>query len=487
MKKSFKTLGLCIAVCFAINANSQLVNCNPDDYPKQKSSHEFPAQYWVEVVSSQPESYAVDANGDVHIYSAEGLAWLVSTVNGLNGQYPDDFNGKKVTLEENVDMSAAIWTSIAQGSNFAPGLNTLKFCGTFDGNGYEITNLYLYYPTMEQVDAFFGFLCGATIKNVTIRHVYASGRSNQDGLFFAHSDANTIIDRCRFEVDEVYKSDMRAEYAIFGYRNEGTITNCMTKIRKVDYEGHPETNMDMFVFRNDGTIRNCASVADSLKFLRSFAGIAGTNYGLIENCYSYIGTFFGEYEIWWPPAPRQGICMYNFGTITNGYYNTVAPESWISNAPAYYNQGTIEQTSPFDWNDGWQLTESITGTNNLMEALNNWVDGQADSDYFATWCEDDDFAEHHLPNLCNIIINDIAEVDSNDSQVTIYPNPAKEQIIIEGICPDEIQIFNIFGQYVKTDYNTDEIRVSELPDGIYLLRISDHKGKTVTKRFVVTD
>lgn len=95
MKKSFKTLGLCIAVCFAINANSQLVNCNPDDYPKQKSSHEFPAQYWVEVVSSQPESYAVDANGDVHIYSAEGLAWLVSTVNGLNGQDPDDFNGKK--------------------------------------------------------------------------------------------------------------------------------------------------------------------------------------------------------------------------------------------------------------------------------------------------------------------------------------------------------------------------------------------------------
>lgn len=460
-----------------------------DNYPKHKSSHELPSQYWTEVVTSQPEGYVVDANGDVQIYSAEGLAWLISTVNGLNEQEPDDFNGKKVTLEENVDMSAAIWTTIAQGSNYTPNSNTLKFRGTFDGNGYEITGLFLYissvYPTSLQFDSFWGNLCGATIKNVTIRNVYATGVSEREGLFFANADANTIIDRCRFEVDEVYKSEMNADYAIFGYRNEGTITNCMTKIKKVDYEGHLGINMDMFVLLNEGTIQNCASVADSLKYLYSFAGIAGTNYGLIENCYSYIGTFFGEYEIWWPPAPRQGMCMNNFGTITNGYYNTMGPESWMSNVPAYYNQGTIEQTSSFDWNDGWQLTESIMGTENLMEALNNWVNEQANSNSFVTWCEDDNFAEHHLPNLCNIIINDLAEVDSNDSQITIYPNPAKEQIMIEGISPDEIKILNTLGQHIKTIYNTNEIHVSDLPDGLYLLRISDHKGKTVKKRFIV--
>jgi tetratricopeptide (TPR) repeat protein len=461
-----------------------------DDCPKHKSSHELPSQYWTEVVTSQPEGYVVDANGDVQIYSAEGLAWLISTVNGLNGQEPDDFNGKNVTLEENVDMSAAIWTTIAQGSNYTPDSNTLKFCGTFDGNGYDIIGLFLYissvYPTSLQFDSFWGNLCGATIKNVTIRNVYATGVSEREGLFFANADANTVIDRCRFEVDEVYKSEMNADYAIFGYRNEGTITNCMTKIKKVDYEGHLGINMDMFVLLNEGIIQNCASVADSLKYLYSFAGIAGTNYGLIENCYSYIGTFFGEYEIWWPPAPRQGMCMNNFGTITNCYYNIVGPESWMSDVPAYYNQGTIEQTSSFDWNDGWILTDSIMETNDLFEALNNWVNEQANSNSFVTWCEDDDFAEHHLPNLCNIFINDIIEVDGYDSQITIYPNPAKEQIMIEGVSPDVIQISNTFGQHVKTIYNTNEIRVSDLPDGLYLLRISDHKGKTVTKRFIVT-
>ena len=120
-----------------------------------------------------------------------------------------------------------------------------------------------------------------------------------------------------------------------------------------------------------------------------------------------------------------------------------------------------------------------------MEALNNWVNEQANSNSFVTWCEDDNFAEHHLPNLCNIIINDLAEVDSNDSQITIYPNPAKEQIMIEGISPDEIKILNTLGQHIKTIYNTNEIHVSDLPDGLYLLRISDHKGKTVKKRFIV--
>ena len=366
-----------------------------DQYP-----HPQPEHYWPEVVTSQPEGYVVDANGDVHIHSSEGLAWLISTVNGLNGQYADNFNGKTVTLEADVDMSAAIWVTIAQGTNYGdPSPDRLKFCGTFDGNGFEIIGLYLYYPTMQEFDAVFGHLCGATIKNVTVRHAYATGRSTRDGLFFANADAETIIKGCRFEVDEVYKSDFNEDYAVFGYRNEGVITNCMTKIKKIDYQGNLGINMDMFVLWNEGTIQNCASVADSVKWLYSYAGIAGTNDGLIENCYSFIGTFFGDYEIWWPPAPRQGMCFYNHGTIRNGYYNTVAPEYYITNNAAYVNNGSIEQTSPFDWNEGWQLTDSIMETNNLFEALNAWTNTQTNISDYLQWHEDYTVLPNGLPVL----------------------------------------------------------------------------------------
>ena len=71
----------------------------------QAQNRELPTDYWKDVVTQQPSGYVLDAYDNVHLYSAEALAWLISVVNGLNGQEADDFNGKKVTLEANVDMN----------------------------------------------------------------------------------------------------------------------------------------------------------------------------------------------------------------------------------------------------------------------------------------------------------------------------------------------------------------------------------------------
>lgn len=74
---------------------------------------------WDELVTScNEEVYVVDEGGNVQIWAAEGLAWLISTVNGLNGQEPDDFAGRKVTIKNDLDMSGAIWTTLGQGTNY---------------------------------------------------------------------------------------------------------------------------------------------------------------------------------------------------------------------------------------------------------------------------------------------------------------------------------------------------------------------------------
>ena len=353
---------------------------------------------WDELVTScNEEVYVVDDGGNVQIWSAEGLAWLISTVNGLNGQEPDDFAGRKVTIKNDLDMSGAIWTTLGQGTNYGtPNPDRLKFCGTFDGGGHEISGLYFYSRTMEPYSSFFGDLCGARIENVKIRHAYASGRSDRDGLFFANADSLTVINNCRFEVDEVYKSDLSADYSIFGYNNEGTITNCMTRCHKVTYPDNDHISMDQFVYYNNGTIQNCATVADSLKWLYAYSGIANTNNGLIENCYSFIGGFFGDYQVWWPPAPRQGMCFYNHGTIRNCYYNSLA-EYDITDGAASSNMGTIENTSPFVWQDEWLLTDNTS----LIEALNTWIDAQENSDDYNYWCPNAYFLGHQLPEFGN--------------------------------------------------------------------------------------
>ena len=92
----------------------------------------------------------VDENGDVHIHSAEGLAWLSVLSNGLHGQEVDDFEGHTISLEADVDMSEAIWVPIS-GKNEVP-----AFKGTFNGNGRVIDGLQMTWCEEFNKGGFFG-------------------------------------------------------------------------------------------------------------------------------------------------------------------------------------------------------------------------------------------------------------------------------------------------------------------------------------------
>lgn len=75
--------------------------------------------------------------------------------------------------------------------------------------------------------------------------------------------------------------------------------------------------------------------------------------------------------------------------------------------------------------------------------------------------------------------------ENSSLEVTVYPNPAKEKIVIEGTKIAEVQVYNAFGQLVKTVQGKNEINVSDLPDGIYLLHMTDKEGLSLSKRISV--
>ena len=75
--------------------------------------------------------------------------------------------------------------------------------------------------------------------------------------------------------------------------------------------------------------------------------------------------------------------------------------------------------------------------------------------------------------------------ENKDSEISIYPNPVRDRVIIEGIEVAEVQVFNAFGQMVKTIQGTNEINVSDLPQGVYLLRIMDAEGKVYTNKIMI--
>lgn len=75
--------------------------------------------------------------------------------------------------------------------------------------------------------------------------------------------------------------------------------------------------------------------------------------------------------------------------------------------------------------------------------------------------------------------------ETEKSPMVVFPNPAKDRAILEGIEPAEIQLYNLQGQSVRTFSDTNEIDVNGLPEGIYLLQITDGEGLTHPTKLVV--
>ena len=79
--------------------------------------------------------------------------------------------------------------------------------------------------------------------------------------------------------------------------------------------------------------------------------------------------------------------------------------------------------------------------------------------------------------------------DSIGNQLLLYPNPAKDLVIIDNLPHGEIQmiVFDINGKVIVSKIvNTETARIdtSNFPNGVYLLRF-DHNGYIIHKKLIV--
>ncbi|MCQ2317543.1 MAG: T9SS type A sorting domain-containing protein [Bacteroidales bacterium] len=66
--------------------------------------------------------------------------------------------------------------------------------------------------------------------------------------------------------------------------------------------------------------------------------------------------------------------------------------------------------------------------------------------------------------------------ETKDSRISVYPNPAKDKVVIEGLEACCVQVYNALGQLVKQVQDTNEISVAGLPEGVYLLKVTEADG-----------
>ena len=109
---------------------------------------------------------------------------------------------------------------------------------------------------------------------------------------------------------------------------------------------------------------------------------------------------------------------------------------------------------------------------------------ESDVEYCVTAVYGDEESE---PVCVTATITGVSE--SGNEEITISPNPANDIVHIEGAGAAEVMVYNAIGQLVKTVQDTNEIELKGWPKGMYLLRITDGEGatvtRTVTRRIVV--
>ena len=139
-----------------------------------------------------------------YIFNADQLAAFGAIVGGMNGQKQDSFTGKTVVLMNNINLNDVeeddkIFYPIGyyyNGDDANPYSTVYSFEGTFNGNGYTITNFYQNtweikgdYDGNYYKDAMglFGYIVNGRVENLTVDHFSSDGEFTPTGVIAAYA------------------------------------------------------------------------------------------------------------------------------------------------------------------------------------------------------------------------------------------------------------------------------------------------------------
>ncbi len=76
--------------------------------------------------------------------------------------------------------------------------------------------------------------------------------------------------------------------------------------------------------------------------------------------------------------------------------------------------------------------------------------------------------------------------DKSASSVQLYPNPVTNALNIKGIELSTVKVYSLTGMMMisKSDIYNDKIEVGQLPQGIYIIEMTDKSGKIVNDKFL---
>ncbi len=237
------------------------------------------------------------------INNAVELLELAGAPNKWNGNYK---------LTSDIDLS---------GTEFSPiGNSETPFCGSFDGNGFEITNMKITGDKDSRNIGMFGVICGARLKNITLECVNITGGSVVGGLVgIAESDETqksiSLISDCHIsgsvtaignsyakqtDVGGLAGINDSAENKVSGNVFLSVIDNCTADVEVIGNTGAADISdaghIGGLVGLNKGTISN-SFAKGSVTGGNTTGGFVGSNYGGKIYSSSASGNVSGTYTV----------------------------------------------------------------------------------------------------------------------------------------------------------------------------------------------
>ncbi|MBQ6305405.1 MAG: T9SS type A sorting domain-containing protein [Bacteroidales bacterium] len=462
--------------------------------------NEVPYPLWTDTIVSQPEGYRMDAEGNVEISSSDGLVWLISTVNGLNGCDPDNFEGRTVRLTNDIDFGEEGWNYC-----FSPiGKRETPFLGTFDGDGHKIHHLCQKYSRFDGVNNYFfdmgvfGYIRHATVKNVTLDSTcqiassctyYGCYRGGMVGF----SDSLSVVDNIFIHSREIsfyYGS------CLVGMNRNSTVRNCACGGH--DYDCAPYEGAVLVAYNlcdgdyADAVVENCYFYGGAGKesFTFNLGGLVYFNETLpnsngkqavLRNCHStptrdfYSIHNYGTYAAFLSEGSSISYCYTDFSKTSFKHMIGLNEGGEFRDCSEYTNIDRVGTLAvPITIND--------TATDNLIDALNLWIANQEHPELYRTWTIIND----SIPVFGDYYVGVPENQDSND-WVTVHPNPTSGFVSVKGENLRQAKVFNMLGEKVFSVQGKDnelQIDMSSLPTGVYFVIVTNEDGQKSVHKVV---
>jgi hypothetical protein len=218
---------------------------------------------------------------------------------------------------------------------------------------------------------------------------------------------------------------------------------------------------------------------------------------------------FSEVFIINPPMDSPGVYTLNSGsnygplnpdyiyTNSNDFYSAILSSAQrLSNGNTLICEGRTGELIEIDQNENivWKYTTPVNNINGTILSQGDSTLGGSNNTFRAIKYAPDYPAftgkdltpgnpielNSHLNEECSVLsIN-----DNIYSNTQLYPNPVENRLNIDSNTSIyKLEIYNLLGNKLKSNYNSNSIDLSSLAPGVYLTRIS-FDSNTITKRII---